>query len=511
MGKLAKSSFAVGATTLMSRLLGLVRDILIAAALGSSSNADAFFVAFKIPNLLRRFVAEGSLSSAFVPVFTEHVKAGTAEANKSLREALGFVLLLTTPLVILGMVFSTQIVSIFAPGFDSETLALSSELTRITFAFVMLISLTALCSSALNSLDRFVIPACPPILLNISLIWGAWFAVDQVEERLAWAIVIGGALGLAPQLALLTKMGFTCLPSFRQRTNTVRNLLTLMLPAVFSASLYQLAVFLNTILASVLEKGSVSWLYYADRLFQFPLGVFTIAVATAALPKLSSLAAEKNIRELQLQSGQIIKWVMFVTIPASLGLIAISDQLVSLIYFRGEFSSYDVDQTSSALNAFAVALAAISVQAILVRIFIATKDAKTPAYVTAFSLTVNLALGLALMGAPESNVSWVSSVQSTLHIFDLNHVGLALASSVASTVGTVLLFILAVKRKLTPKLSYFIKDTLKILLSSAIMFLALKSLAVGAISAVFLGGGIYAVLAYGLNPLNLRQILTRKQ
>ena len=297
------SSLVVGSMTMLSRVLGLIRDIVIARMVGASGHADAFFIAFKIPQFLRRLFAEGAFSQAFVPVRSEyrHLHAGEGQlaAIKGLINAvcgvLGGTLLFIVALVVLA---APAVTMVFAPGFiqQPEKMALTAELLRITFPYLLLISLTGFAGAILNSYDRFVVPAFTPVLLNLSLIGFALFAspvFGQPVYALAWAVLFAGCAQLLFQLPFLARLQLLPQPQWDWQHPGVRKILTLMLPALFGVSVSQINLLLDTVLASFLPTGSVSWLYYSDRLAELPLGVFGIAIATVILPSLSRLPTPK--------------------------------------------------------------------------------------------------------------------------------------------------------------------------------------------------------------------------
>ncbi|MCB0345512.1 MAG: murein biosynthesis integral membrane protein MurJ, partial [Bdellovibrionales bacterium] len=326
--KVARATGVVSLMTLLSRILGLIRDMAIAGFFGAGRTTDAFFVAFKVPNLLRRLVAEGSLSTAFVPIFVEEREKSHEASREAVGAVTSFTICLTGFLTILGMIFAEEITLLFAPGFatEPEQVVLSSELLRLMFPYIVLVSALALAASILNSLGKFALPALAPALLNVVMIFAVFAVAPYLDEpvfALAWAVLGGGILALLPQLMLLKKLGLEL--HFRNplKSDAVRRLLKLMLPSILSASFYQFMVFINTLLASMLVEKSVSWLFYADRLFQFPLGVFSLAVATAVLPELSRHAARKNYTALNYQLTVALRWMTVVTIPATVGLMVL--------------------------------------------------------------------------------------------------------------------------------------------------------------------------------------------
>jgi len=481
---LAKATGIVGSLTLVSRVLGLVRDIVVAMFFGAGFATDAFFVAFKIPNLLRRLVAEGSLATAFVPIFTDHLDESDESGRKAFGAVSSFTLLLTLVLTILGVLYAPEIADFFAPGFAKhpEKKELAASLLRIMFPYVILVSILALASSALNALGVFAGPAAAPAILNVALITSVLFLREHFEQpiyALAWAVLAGGVLALLPQLVLLHRRGFAL--HFRSpfRSEPVRRLLFLMLPSVVSASVYQIMVFINTLLASMLEEGSVSWLYYADRIFQFPLGVFSIALATAVLPSFSRLVSQGKNEEFSAQLSQTLSWVSFITIPAAAGLIVLAEPMVRTFYEHGLFDSESSLKTADALWAYALGLWSISVHTVLVRAYLANKNTKLPAYVSCISIAANICLACALMGptaslaegsTPDGGFAGlITSLQQSLSLYPLGHVGLALASSLATFLSAAALLALLPRLGVRVLMGGFFFSALRALAGSLVM------------------------------------------
>ena len=311
----------VGSLTLVSRVLGFVRDMLVARLFGSGLYADTFFVAFRIPNLLRSLVAEGALTSAFVPVFASELKQGKEEAQSAFSSVMGLLLLTTALLSVVGIYLASTIVAFFAPGFGvgTEKFELCVLLTQVMLPYIMFVSVIALLNGALNSVKIFGSSALAQVVMNVVLILGAWAAM-YLESRagviaLAVSVMVGGAAHLVAQVPALSRSGFSLAPSLHVFTPVTRQLLKLMLPAVVGATVYQLTIFLNTVMASLLREGSVSWLFYADRLTQLPIGIFSIALASVLLPTLSQAHVEKN-RELFVKNLiDAVRYTSFFMIP----------------------------------------------------------------------------------------------------------------------------------------------------------------------------------------------------
>jgi putative peptidoglycan lipid II flippase len=451
----------------------------VASFFGAGLASDAFFVAFKIPNLLRRLVAEGCLATAFVPIFTDELSASKEEAKKAAASVLSFTIALTLLLSALGIWFSPEITDIFAPGFATiqNKRELASSLMRVMFPYIVFVSVLALVSGMLNSLGHFALPAAAPALLNIVLIAGLFLLTPFFREPiygLAWAVLLGGVASVIPQFVLLRKLGFPLRLSSPFHSPAVRKLILLMLPAILSSSVYQLMVFFNTLLASLLQEGSVSWLYYADRLFQFPMGVFSLAVATALLPTLSHAASQGDEKRFSRQLTLALHWVTVITIPASVGLIMLAEPLIELVYEHGSFSRESTLNTASALQAYTLGLWSISAQSVLVRAYLAKKNSLTPSIVSIAAISLNVLLAFSLMGpaatSPETNFArLITKAQGEMQLFALSHVGLALAGSVASLLALLLLLLPARRYGITIEVRPLLASFSKIVLCSGVM------------------------------------------
>jgi putative peptidoglycan lipid II flippase len=447
----------VGIGTLASRIAGLARDQVTAYCFGAGPAADAFFVAFRIPNLLRRLVAEGALTPAFVPVFTERlVSGGTRSAGELFRGVFSMMAAALAAVTALGVVFAPEIVRLIAPGFAEipGQLELTVLLARILFPYILLMTLTALAMGVLNSLGRFNIPALGPVMLNICMILGAAMLSPRLETPvlgLAIGALAGGVAQLAIQLPGIVRAGVALGFANPFRDPEVRRVLVLMAPMALGAAAYQISVFVNTQLASFLREGSVSWLYYADRLVQFPLGVFSLALATAVLPAMSREAAVGDRTAFRAIFRRSLAFQFFITLPAAAGLAVMSVPLTALLFERGSFDAESSLMSARALAAYALGLPFISGASLAARAFYSLKNTATPAKVAALSVATGLGASLILMGP-------------------LGHVGLALASSIASMVNFVWLAVL-LRRAGDLELGPFVLDTLK----SAMMALAMAA------------------------------------
>ena len=423
---LTRATGVVGLATLLSRILGFVRDMVTAYFFGAGMAADAFFVAFRIPNLLRRLVAEGALTIAFVPVFTEYLTTRSREEAFALVQAtLTALSLVLVGLSLAGVLLSPWIVRLFAPGFlvDPEKFALTVLLNRIMFPYIFFVGLMALAMGILNALGRFAAPALSPVMLNLGMIGAMYFLRSYFHPpvvALAVGVIIGGLLQVLLQLPnLFREKGLLGL-SLNFRHPALARVLRLMGPAAFGAGVYQVTQFINTLLASFLPQGSVSALYYADRLVQFPLGVFAIAVASAVLPSMSRQAAVEDTAGLTDTLSYALRLVVFITLPAMVGLIVLAGPIFQLLFQRGHFDAWATKISAEALVAYSVGLWAFSGLQIVVRAFYALQDTKTPVYAGVAALLVNVVAAVSLMGP-------------------FRHIGLALATSISATVNLVIL------------------------------------------------------------------------
>jgi putative peptidoglycan lipid II flippase len=431
--RVTKAAGVVGAATLLSRILGLVRDQVLAWFFGAGLTADAFLVAFRIPNLLRRLFAEGSLTIAFIPVFTEYLfKHGEEEAFDLARSAWWLLVMILAAVTALGILAAPIIVKLIAFGFVAPVkFELTVLLTRIMFPYIFFVSLVALAMGVLNALGHFAAPALAPVLLNVAMIASMFLISPHLEKPsvgLAIGVIIGGVLQLGVQIPVMFRKGFRLLGRSSLNHPALKRIALLMTPAVLGASVYQISSLLDTLLASLLPEGSVSYLYYADRLVQFPLGVFAIALATAVLPSLSKQAAVEDMEGLRGSFLYAINLVFFITIPATIGLIILREPIVQLLFERGAFNRNTTLMTAEALLYYAVGLWAVSGGRILASTFYALQDTGTPVKIAVLSLLAKFVLSVLLMGP-------------------MRHGGLALATSLASGVN-LLLLILALKKRL---------------------------------------------------------------
>jgi len=435
--KLLKSTAVTGGMTLLSRITGLARDVVFARMIGASIgvSADAFYVAFRIPNFLRRIFGEGAFSQAFIPVYAEYdTKRGSSEAKEFLSDMVGTLAVLLFIVTLVGVVAAPLLVLILAPGFLNDTgkYDLTVVMLRIMFPYILFISLVAMAAGVLNTHRRFAAPAFTPVLLNLCLISAAlWLAPRMAEPviALAWGVFVAGIVQLLFQVPFLVQIDRLPRPriALRAMNAGVRRVFRLMVPAIFGVSVAQLNVLINTLLASFLVTGSVSWLYYSDRLMEFPLGVFGIALATVILPSLSRRHAANSTEEFSQLLDWALRWVFIIAVPASLGLIVLAGPLLVTFFYYGAFGERDVIMSARALMAFSIGLVGFVLVKVLAPGFYARQDTKTPMKIGAISMGANIVLSLAL-------------------IYPFRHVGLALAISMAAFVNAGLLFWLLIRQ-----------------------------------------------------------------
>ncbi len=424
---LLRTLATVSGMTLLSRILGFVRDFVIARAFGAGAMTDAFFVAFRLPNLLRRLFAEGAFSQAFVPVLAEYRERCGEQETKLLVDRVGSVLFLVLiGVAALGVLGAPLIIAISAPGFigDADKFALTVELTRITFPYILFMSLVSLSAAVLNTWSRFALPAFTPVLLNISFILMALFATPYFDPpvlALGWAVFIGGVLQLALQIPALARIGM--LPRFSPiwRDEGVRRILKLMAPALLGVSVAQISLLINTIFASFLESGSVSWLYYADRLMEFPAGLLGAALGTILLPSLARAHARAEDTEFSTLLDWGLRLTLMLTLPAALALAILGVPLISTLFQHGAFGATDVLRTREALAAYSVGLTGLILVKVLAPGFYAKQDIRTPVRIALITLALTQVLNVILIG-------W------------LRHAGLALAIGLASCANAALLW-----------------------------------------------------------------------
>ena len=441
---IARAAGVLGFATILSRIMGMVRDMVVSRLFGAGFATDAFFAAFQIPNMLRRFFAEGALTSAFVPTFSEwYTQKGEEEARELANVCFTLLTIVMAAITLAGIVFSPQIVSLMFPGFLKEPafilpngelitkIELTTFLNRLMFPYIFFISLVALCMGILNTVRHFFTPAISTVFLNLAMIVCAFVLHSRFEvpiTALAVGVLAGGLLQLLLQLPTLYRKGFPIRPSFAFSHPAVRRIGLLMGPSVFGVGVYYLNITVGNILASLLPQGSVSYLYYAQRLFEFPQGIFIVSVAQAVLPSMSRQAAAGDIGELKDTLAFGIRLTLFVTIPATAGLMICATPIFSLLFMGGAFDYVKAGRCGEALFYYAFGLSLVALVRVLVPAFYALKDTRTPVVVAFVAFVMNLLFSLILMGP-------------------LLHGGLALASSLSALCNMALLIYL-LRRKI---------------------------------------------------------------
>lgn len=430
---LLRAAATVSGFTMLSRVLGFVRDILIASLLGAGPVADAFFVAFKLPNFFRRLFAEGAFNAGFVPLFSQTLERDGLQAARRFAEQALAVLLAALLLFVTAMQAAMPwLMLVLAPGFadDPEKFDLAVTLTRLTFPYLLFVSLVSLLGGVLNSLNRFAAVAFTPVLLNLCLIAGITLlagALPTAGHALAWAVAAAGALQFVWLIVACRRAGITLRLPAPRLTARVRRLLVLMLPVALGASAVQINLLIDIVLASLLPEGSISFLFYADRLSQLPIGVIGVAVGTALLPMLSRLVAAGQADEARARLNRALELALFLALPAALALVAVPGELVAALFQRGEFDAHAVRATALAVAAYALGLPAYVLVKLLGPAFFARQDTRTPVVVGLAAMVVNIALNLILM-----------------RIF--LHAGLALATALAAWLNAGLLGVLLYRR-----------------------------------------------------------------
>jgi putative peptidoglycan lipid II flippase len=528
-GKIARAAGLMSVATFISRILGYVKDMILARYFGATGIADVFFVAFRIPNLLRELFAEGSMSSAFIPVVTEYqTKHGRAEANRLVSSTFIFILIFVGMICALGIIFAPAIVSAIAPGFLKEPEKFSNTvlLTRIMFPFLLFISLAALTMGALNTRGVFFIPALAPAMLNIVIIVCVLTLSMQLTDPIV-AVAIGVTAGGLVQFLIQVPSFFRQGYSFRrQKTEDrrqnppitkslwhpgLKRIGLLIIPSTAGLAVAQINIFISTILASYLAEGSITYLYYSMRLIQFPIGIFGVAMGMAVLPALSEHSVKGEMEKVKEDFSFALRLLFFITVPAMIGLIALNVPIVSTLFQRGKFEYAATIGTSDALMFYSLGIWAIVGVRVIAATFYSMQDTKTPVKVAAAAMIINVIFSLLLMKP-------------------MKHNGLAFANAIASGCNFVLLFYFLRKRLGGIGTKRILNSFTKTFIASAIMGLAgwfIVSNGIWSISevwtmsgyglkkAVYLGsaiiicGGIYMFLSYLLKSEEFGYIIER--
>ncbi len=461
---LLRSTSLVSLMTFFSRMMGFVRDMVIASLFGAAPGMDAFIVAFKIPNFMRRLFAEGAFSQAFVPVLAEYQQTRSGDEVRRfisrIAGTLGGVLFLVT---IIGVLAAPFVIYLFAPGFGmgSPRFVLATDMLRMTFPYLMLISLTAMAGAVLNTYSYFAVPAITPILLNICMILAALYLSTYFSPPvlgLALGVLIAGVVQLLFQLPFLYQRKFLVKPVFSWNDPGVRRVLKLMVPALFGVSIAQVNLLIDTVFASFLNVGSVTWLFYTDRLTDFPLGVFGVAIATVILPHLSRRHAEQNAAHFSQALDWGLRLLLLIGVPSALGLMFFAMPLIASCFAYGHFSAMDVLQTQKSLVTLSLGVPAFMTVKVMASGFYAGQNIKTPVKVGVISMLVNTVLCAVLVGP-------------------LAHAGLALASSLASYVNCGILLYLLLRRKIYHPQAAWGRFILRLMVANTVVVVYLMMMA----------------------------------
>ncbi|MFW5816073.1 MAG: murein biosynthesis integral membrane protein MurJ [Wenzhouxiangella sp.] len=460
---LLRSTFNFGAMTLVSRILGFARDVVLARGFGASAATDAFFVAFKIPNFLRRLFAEGSFSLAFVPVLAEYRARGNQAELKSLIDATAGTLLAVLLVITgLGVAAAPWVVRVFAPGFaaEPEQLALAAEMLQVTFPYLLFIAMTALAGGILNTLGRFALPALTPALLNVSIIVAALAFSRYFSEpvkALAWGVLVAGVLQLAVQLPVLARHGVLPRPRLGFAHPGVRRILRLMVPTLFGSSVAQINLLLDVLIASLLISGSLSWLYYADRLMEFPLGLFGVALSTVILPSLAGLHARERVGEFRATLDWAVLLGLVIGLPAACGLAVLAEAVNVTLFHYGAFEMTDVRMAAMALTVYCLGLPAFIGVKTLAPAYFARQDTRTPVRIAITALAANMVLNIVFVLALTYHLAggdFSAGLLPTLAAHPGGHVALALASSGSAWLNAGLLWRNLRRPGLAPRLPW---------------------------------------------------------
>lgn len=435
--KLFKSTLVVGFMTLLSRVLGFIRDVVFAREFAATAGMDAFLIAFKIPNFMRRLFAEGAFNQAFVPTLGEYKESKDKDAVKDLIQhvagTLGGWLFLIT---LAGVIAAPIIVMLFAPGYLSEQhnqsqYELTVSLLRITFPYILFISLVAFAGGILNTYNKFAVPAFTPVLLNLVLISATYWIAPMMDEPvmgLAIGVFLAGLLQLLFQLPFIAQMGFLTRPRWNTQHPGVKKILKLMLPAIFGASVAQINLLLDTIIASLLVTGSISWLYYSDRLMEFPLGILGVALATVILPSLSKQHVSESREAFSSTLDNAIRWVVYLGVPSAVGLFMLAEPIITTLFGSDKFVKTDIEMSAMSLMAYSFGLLGFILVKVLLPGFYSRQDTKTPVKIGVVALVVNMVFNIVIV------VPWF------MMDFPGAHAGLAIATSISAFSNAFLLY-----------------------------------------------------------------------
>ena len=463
---IVKSSFTVGLMTFISRISGFLRDVIFASYFGAGSSTDAFFVAFKIPNFFRRLFAEGAFIQSFVPILNDYKINRQQDLKKFISYVQGNLSLILIIIVSMGIIFSDQVIGTFAPGFEhsDKRFNLSSDMLKITFPYLFFISLTAMSAGIFNTYDKFLLPSITPVLLNISLIMFAIFASSLIQEpimSLAYGVLVAGILQYLIQIPSLVKMDLFVMPRISFKFEGVNRVLKLMLPAMLGTAVVQINLIIDSIVASLLVAGSISWLYYSDRLVELPLGVFGIAIATVILPKLSEKYSKNSMTEYSEMIRKAIKIAIVFSLPAMFGLLVLAEHIISTLFQYGNFKFTDTLMSSLSLLAYSVGLPAFILMKVLLTGFFSRQDTLTPVKYGAIAVMFNIAMNLSVV------IYYMNKP------FQGAHALLALATSLSAWLQVILLYRRLKREGVVDDNCLINRDFSKSLLSSIFMSLLL--------------------------------------
>ncbi|MDO4223697.1 MAG: murein biosynthesis integral membrane protein MurJ [Acinetobacter sp.] len=462
-----RSTLVVSAMTMLSRVMGLVRDVVLLNVFGASKDFDTFVVAFKIPNFFRRLFAEGAFSQAFIPVLTEYkTTKAHAEVQILISRVFGSLLMVMSLLTLASMIFAPAVIYIYASGFyaDAAKFDLTVEMFRLTVPYLMFMSLTAFASSILNSYGSFVTPAFAPVLLNLSMILGALFFTPYLDPSitvLGWAVVVAGVLQFALQLPELWRKKLLIPPKVDFKHEGVERILKLMLPALFGVSVTQINLLLNTIWASHMQSGSVSWLYGAERMTELPLGLIGVAIGTVILPSLSARHAEQDSEKFKAMMDWASRVIVVVGVPASIALFMLATPIIQTLFQRGQFTVHDTEMTALALQCMSGGVIAFMLIKVFAPGFYAQQDTKTPVRIGLISVAANAILTLIFIGIFKY-MGWQAE-----------HMALALASTGSALVNAGLLYYYLHRRGIFSFAKHWIKLGVQFLIANVAMIAAL--------------------------------------
>lgn len=454
--QLFKSTAIVSSMTLISRLVGFARDMLIANLFGVNAATDAFFVAFRIPNFLRRLFMEGAFAQAFVPVLADYNEKGSLAALQGfIDRTAGTLAILLLLITLAGVLAAPLLIMLFAPGFlwEGNQYDLAVQMLRITFPYLFFVTLVAFSGAILNARGKFATPALTPVLLNICMIGAAIWLSPQMPEpivALAWGVFAAGVVQLLFQIPALIQLGLLPRPRWGYRDPAVKRILKQMLPAIFGVSVVQVNLLFGTLVASFLSPGSVSWLYYSDRLVEFPLGILGVAVATAILPRLSDDHAADDAHAFSQALDWGLRCVLVIGLPATLGLTLLAEPLLSTLFQYNEFSTVDVTMAGKSLMAYALGLLAFMLIKVLVPGFTSRKDTQTPVRFGLYAIIANIALSMTL-------------------VLPLAHAGIALATTLSAYLNALLLLFNLLNARIYQPLGRWPSFFLRVLAANTIM------------------------------------------